>query len=835
MRGGAEEGPSGIHMEQLHQTVSEEKLIGKAEEEMDEQQHPTASEEEQPSSKREEIELDEDEDYIDEIYDVLDAVCPRTDNPSLRSLTFRVWFLGILFGSLLCVANTIFTFRSNSFNITPIIAAILAYPCGKAMAAYLPSGWMNPGKFNHKEHCLIFILASGMGSTPYALKNIVIQKYMLHQTNLTLLSCLIFAISTQCFGYCFAGLCRRFLVRPAAMLWPQNLATVAMLNTMHREDDAVLNRYPMSRATFFWLVTAAMAFWELLPAYAAPLLSSISVLCFVADRNKIGSPQILKALGSAQSGVGFLSFTLDWSLITNYGPITSPLWATLNQFLGLYLCLWVMVPLLWHSNAFGMDQTLGTAPWQGPNGTNTSFPLGFALNSPYIFDRNGTMVDVLDAYTWTSVTNSSNILLNFDKTWMEEHGPLNITTYFAFEYMTAFMVFAASLMHVGLWYGPELWFRLRSKLEDLDTDDIHTVLMDVYEPVPEAWYLSLLTWTGVWTIFVCQTEFAFSLPWYGVLLAIGTALFSIVPFGIIQAISGQTVQLKAVSELLSGYLFPGDILAVMTFKTLSSVAMAQGLTLVSDMKLGHYMKIPPRSLFLAQFVGSVLGAVISTGIATILCDQLNGNSGASTSGILSSGVDTVVHSTWTGIQYKAFLSEGILFGAIGPSEFLGFGTHYFKILGGFVIGFLLPILPWALHLRFPASYWHLLNFPLIFVFPSQVGGMRSDMITPLVIAIIVNYYVRVYRNMWWKKYAYVMSAAFDSGTSITLLLLFFVNTLNTAYKMPFPPHPLNFADIEGCAPDFFLTCVAHETMGNGFGGTYLKANDSACVNFGTSS
>ncbi|KAJ3381532.1 hypothetical protein HDU80_001814, partial [Chytriomyces hyalinus] len=134
------------------------------------------------------VDAQNDDDYIDEIYEIIDAVVPRTDDPSLPANTFRAWFLGLLFGILICAANTIFTFRSNSFSITPFVTVLIAYPCGLLMAKVLPAGMLNPGKFNYKEHALIYVMTSCMASPPYALYNIVGQKYQLYQTDLSLLS-----------------------------------------------------------------------------------------------------------------------------------------------------------------------------------------------------------------------------------------------------------------------------------------------------------------------------------------------------------------------------------------------------------------------------------------------------------------------------------------------------------------------------------------------------------------------------------------------------------------------------------------------------------------------
>ena len=44
-------------------------------------------------------------------------------------------------------------------------------------------------------------------------------------------------LATQLTGFGLAGLCRRFLVWPASMVWPQNLVACTLLNTLHAEDE----------------------------------------------------------------------------------------------------------------------------------------------------------------------------------------------------------------------------------------------------------------------------------------------------------------------------------------------------------------------------------------------------------------------------------------------------------------------------------------------------------------------------------------------------------------------------------------------------------------------
>ena len=58
--------------------------------------------------------------------------------------------------------------------------------------------------------------------------------------------------------------------------------------------------------------------------------------------------------------------------------------------------------------------------------------------------------------------------------------------------------------------------------------------------------------------------------------------------------------LNVITELIIGFMYPGKPLANVVFKTYGYISMVQALTFLSDFKLGHYMKIPPRSMFLVQ-------------------------------------------------------------------------------------------------------------------------------------------------------------------------------------------------------------------------------------------
>ncbi|KAG0338462.1 hypothetical protein BG005_003703, partial [Podila minutissima] len=72
------------------------------------------------------------------------AIVSNKDDPTLPVLTFRYWFMAILFSLLLSFFNQFFWFRTKPMSISPLVIQLLAYPLGKFMARILPAGILNP-------------------------------------------------------------------------------------------------------------------------------------------------------------------------------------------------------------------------------------------------------------------------------------------------------------------------------------------------------------------------------------------------------------------------------------------------------------------------------------------------------------------------------------------------------------------------------------------------------------------------------------------------------------------------------------------------------------------
>jgi OPT oligopeptide transporter protein. len=108
-------------------------------------------------------------------------------------------------------------------------------------------------------------MANAAVEEPYALGFLAVtQAY--YDINLGYWFDLVLVLGTQVTGFGIAGLCRRFLVWPASMVWPQNLVTCALFNTLHANDDGVSG---ITRYKFFIFVIMGSFFFFFLPGRSA--------------------------------------------------------------------------------------------------------------------------------------------------------------------------------------------------------------------------------------------------------------------------------------------------------------------------------------------------------------------------------------------------------------------------------------------------------------------------------------------------------------------------------------------------------------------------------------
>jgi hypothetical protein len=140
---------------------------------------------------------------------------------------------------------------------------------------------------------------------------------------------LFFILSSQILGYGVVGIMRRFLIWPAAMIWPGNLVFCALFRALHSDEEYNKNdnnlntsRWTISRLNFFYVSLFFQFLWYWIPGYICPVLSYFSLFCMIYPHNIIIS-QI-----TGVNGLGLGSFELNWNSWVAFlgSPIVVPFW-----------------------------------------------------------------------------------------------------------------------------------------------------------------------------------------------------------------------------------------------------------------------------------------------------------------------------------------------------------------------------------------------------------------------------------------------------------------------------------------------------------------------------
>ncbi|ORY40178.1 OPT superfamily oligopeptide transporter [Rhizoclosmatium globosum] len=665
---------------------------------------------------------------ISDVEDRIDFIVPQTDDPSTPVFTVRSITLGTFWCILLSFANTALSFRTNAFAVGANVAIILSYPMGLFWAKALPSGnIINPGPFSLKEHVLIYIMASCSGQ-PYGIDNVVAQVMpdLMGNVSITFIQAFAFVLVTQFLGYGMSGLTRRFLVKPTAMWWPGIMATVAIMTSFHKVEtgEATGNRYTWSRFKVFWIASQ-------------PFLQTVSILCVFTGNgrqgdvvpqtgggirsNPAGIPTAFNYIAaSTTNGVGLLGLTFDWTYVTST-YVTSPLWAVSVFIGGSIFFQWILTPIFFALDIWGINNKM-------------------TEDGNYVYFYNA----------------SDNYNLNI--TAYNDVAPVHITGFFALTYATSFLAITASISHVVLWYGKDIYRQtmnaFRQIRDEVDALDKHVKMMEAYPEIPDWAYLGFLAITTVAAVLVSVFT-PFNMPWWAIFFNIFLCAIFILPFGVIQAISGFSLGLNVLTEFVIGLMIPGQTVAVMAFKSWGTNNLIQALALSQDLKLGQYLHIPPFAMVFAQFWGTLINAIVSTAA----CWYMMFNSG-----------ELLKDPNWRYNGYQVFYSAGGIWGAIGPQRFFGIGSLYQGLLWCFLVGAIAPAIPWLAN-KYVAksSHWHLINFPLFFSL-AGAGYNQCTFVVPLLVSWYCQHYLYKNNREFFQKYVYVIGSAFDAGSGLMSLV-----------------------------------------------------------------
>jgi OPT family oligopeptide transporter len=228
------------------------------------------------------------------------------------------------------------------------------------------------------------------------------------------------------------------------------------------------------------------------------------------------------------------------------------------------------------------------------------------------------------------------------------------------------------------------------------------------------------------------------------------------------AVTNQHSSLYLICQLLCGIVFPGRPVANMIFVTYSYISSAQGIKFSSDLKLGHYMKIPPRILFGVQMMATLVSSLTQIGLLNWMFTYIPGICTAEA----LNGFNCPIA--------RVHFNGSILWGVVGPQRFFGPGGHYRPLVWAFLVGAVAPLATWLLGRHKKKSFWRLVNFPILFGSLSWIPpatGLNFSIWA--LVCFVFNYVIRRRRTAWWEKYAMTLSAALDSGLAFAVVVVFF--------------------------------------------------------------
>ena len=477
----------------------------------------------------------------------------RAEDGEEPANTLRAWILGLFFVTIAAGVNMLLSMRSPAISIPVVAILLLVYPAGCFWARVMPARkfntfgvvWsLNPGPFNIKEHTVVTLMASVTYGYAYSTDALLaLQAKSLYNHDLGVGFQLLFTISSQLIGICLAGLGRRFLVWPAALIWPGNFSTTTLLYALHdksRTDPARANGWSISHYRWFVYVASAMFVYYWFPGYIWQGLAVFDFPTWIAPNNVV-----VNQLFGGFTGLSLIPLTFDWSQVIPYlqDPLLSPTLSHVNTLIGLIT--FVIIP------------TLGIS-YSG------------ALYAAYLPINTSTLFD--NTQQPYAVRNILGDKFTFDLAKYKTYSPLFLAPTFALNYGLSFAALTASVVHTILHRGKILVRQFREASSQ--TEDIHFNMIKKYSPAPDWWYLCLLV-ISLAMGFGVVSGYDTQLPWWGFLISFLIAGAFIVPCCTIMGMTNIQLSLNVISPFIGGYLIPGKPIGVMIFKVYSTIVLGQ--------------------------------------------------------------------------------------------------------------------------------------------------------------------------------------------------------------------------------------------------------------------
>ena len=699
-------------------------------------------------------------------YPEVRSVTDPFDDTTIPVETPRAYFLGLIFMAGASALNTFFSPRQPAISIGSNVMQLLIAPCGLFLAKVLPD-WgfnfrgkrvtLNPGPWSLKEQMfstILFTVANGAGGTYYMYLVQKLPQY-LNQTWVNFGYEIVLALAVQFFGFGFAGLLRRFVIFPVTAIWPKVLPILALNRALIKPEDKNerVNGWKMTRYRFFLLAFVAMFLYFWIPNTLFTALHAFNWMTWIAPNNFN-----LGMVTGFYGGMGFNPVaTFDWNVAgTNY--LVTPWWSAIQQY-GARVLSGLIIIGMYYTNSYWAAYT--------PINSNEAFNnKGELYNVTQISDGKGGVN--LEAYK------------NYGPPYFSGANVFGQGAWFAWYPLTLFYV-SIKNMDALRKTAKDMWQSIRHGASIWDgNQDAHSRMMSKYKEVPDWWFGCILLVSGAFGIAALKS-WPTETPWWIVPVVMILSGVFLIPSAILMAGANIQMGFNVLFQLLAGVWFAGNAEAQIIVVAFGSNFNQQADTYISDQKIAHYAKLPPRAVFRGQMLAAFLNTFIFIGMLNWMVDNF----------------DNGTLCQWNNANHFVCTDAVLVFAS--AIEYGAFGVkNMFKLY---------PIMPWCFligsvigigwgvaHRYGPAlrescrrrwseasfATWNRYLFsPLgkMATFDPAVtwsgalnwtgGNNLSYATNGIYISFIFMYYIKRRYNGWWEKYNYILEAGFDVGVAIS--------------------------------------------------------------------
>ncbi|KAG4223410.1 hypothetical protein PC116_g28125 [Phytophthora cactorum] len=289
----------------------------------------------------------------DSPYEEVRAAVRNTDGGEV-ACTVRAWVLGMIFVTLGSGLNMLLSMRSPMVNFPALVVVLLVYPVGSLWAKIMPTRvfktfgqeWtLNTGPFTIKEHVVVTIMSNVSISYAYSTDALLaLQGKPFYNLKLGWGFALMFTLSSQLIGISLSGMFRRFLIYPAAMMWPSQFSYTSLFYALHdksKSDGTKSNGWVISRYRYFFIVMGGMFCYYWIPGVLWQGLSVFAFVTWIKPENAV-----LNQLFGGFTGLSLIPLTFDWTYVSAYlqDPLLAPTYAHVNTLIGLFF--FVIIPCI---------------------------------------------------------------------------------------------------------------------------------------------------------------------------------------------------------------------------------------------------------------------------------------------------------------------------------------------------------------------------------------------------------------------------------------------------------------------------------------------------------